>query len=192
MQRTAGDGRMEDVPPSEEDTAWTAPIRRAVSISLFRNDLAAAAALIAPAAQAGVREAQYSAGVVSEHGSAVAGLGAAQWYLRAAEQNFAPAQARLGALYLEGQDVPQNFIEAYTWLSLAAANGIAGAREQRDRAGSHLTEQALAQAQRWTAALWQEHVGPATARRLRTSREPEPKEPEPLLPPAPQAPSRPH
>jgi TPR repeat protein len=191
MHRTAGDGRTEDVPPLE-DAAWTPPIRRAVSISLFRNKLAAAAALLAPAAHAGVPAAQYSAGVVSEHGIAVAGLGAAQWYLRAAEQNFAPAQARLGTLYLEGQDVPQNFIEAYTWLSLAAANGIDGAREQRDRAGSHLTEQALAQAQRWTAALWQEHIGPDTTRRLRTPREPEPKEPEPLLPPLPQAPSRPH
>ena len=74
MHRTAGEGRTdEDVPPSTEPT-WTPHIRRAVSISLFRNNLAAAAALIAPAALGGAAEAQYLAGVLSENGVAVAGL----------------------------------------------------------------------------------------------------------------------
>lgn len=192
MHRTV-DGAGETAPPSSDEACWTPAVRRAAAIALFRKNLAAAAALILPAAEAGVAAAQYYAGVLCENGGrSLGGLGTGQWYLRAAEQNFSLAQARLGTLYLEGQGVPQNFLEAYTWLSLAAANGTSGAREQRDRAAGHMTEQALAQAQQWTATLWEEHVSPRAPRRgvARQAVDAEP-EPPPLLP-TPAAPSRPH
>ena len=189
MQNFIGDVRAQEA--TSDDACWTPTVRRAVSIALFRKNRAAAAALVLPAAEAGVAAAQYCAGVLSENGGrTLGGLGTGQWYLRAAEQNFALAQARLGALYLEGQGVPQNFLEAYTWLSLATANGVSGARERRDQAAGYLTEQALAQAQQWTASLWQGHVSPrAAARRAREAVDPEP---EALPAPMPAVPSRPH
>lgn len=46
---------------------------------------------------------------------------AAKWVRKAAEQGDAKAQSYLGAMYHQGEGVPQNYIRAYAWLSLAAA-----------------------------------------------------------------------
>jgi uncharacterized protein len=45
---------------------------------------------------------------------------AAKWYRLAADQGDAWAQFKLGEMYREGQGVPQLFVEAHKWLSLAA------------------------------------------------------------------------
>jgi TPR repeat protein len=44
-------------------------------------------------------------------------------YRKAAEQNFADAQADLGAAYSLGAGVPKDLVQAYKWLTLAAARG---------------------------------------------------------------------
>ena len=44
-------------------------------------------------------------------------------YRKAAEQNFADAQADLGAAYSLGAGVPKDLVLAYKWLTLAAARG---------------------------------------------------------------------
>lgn len=46
---------------------------------------------------------------------------AAEWYRKAAERGDPGAQATLATLYSIGQGVPQNYLEAYYWLYLAAA-----------------------------------------------------------------------
>ncbi|MBK8750564.1 MAG: sel1 repeat family protein [Candidatus Competibacteraceae bacterium] len=38
-----------------------------------------------------------------------------QWYRKAADQGYAPAQVNLGALYAEGHGVSQDFGEALAW-----------------------------------------------------------------------------
>jgi uncharacterized protein len=43
-----------------------------------------------------------------------------KWYTLAAEQGYASAQARLGALYRDGKGVPQDQVKAYFWLTLAS------------------------------------------------------------------------
>lgn len=48
---------------------------------------------------------------------------ACKWYRKAAEQNFAEAQADLGAAYSLGVGVPKDLVQAYKWLTLAAARG---------------------------------------------------------------------
>jgi hypothetical protein len=50
---------------------------------------------------------------------------AADWFQKAAEQNYAPAQSNLGFLYQNGLGVPLNYAEAYKWLKLAANSGSA-------------------------------------------------------------------
>jgi len=48
---------------------------------------------------------------------------AAQWYQKAADQGFAPAQATLGAMYSTGQGVPQDLGKAAVLLQQAATQG---------------------------------------------------------------------
>jgi len=49
---------------------------------------------------------------------------ASKWYQRAASQNYAAANARLGKLYLEGIGVKRNTKKAFSLLNLAAIQGI--------------------------------------------------------------------
>lgn len=45
------------------------------------------------------------------------------WLRAAALRGDAPAQASLGAVYLNGDGVPQDFLEAYAWYALATEQG---------------------------------------------------------------------
>ena len=56
---------------------------------------------------------------------------AAKWFHRAAERGLTIAQYRLGTMYAGGLAVPQDAVQAYKWLSLAAAGLPEG--EGRDR-----------------------------------------------------------
>ena len=49
---------------------------------------------------------------------------------KAAEQGHANAQARIGAMYAMGEGVPENDIQAYAWISIAAAQGDARYRSR--------------------------------------------------------------
>ena len=42
-----------------------------------------------------------------------------KYYRLAADHGLAPAQYNLGVMYGNGQGVPQDYVEAYKWLSLA-------------------------------------------------------------------------
>jgi TPR repeat protein len=56
-------------------------------------------------------------GVPEDHTQALA------WYLKAAEQGLAYAQATAGMLYLFGRGVPHDHKLAYAWSTLAAESG---------------------------------------------------------------------
>lgn len=51
---------------------------------------------------------------------------------RAAEQGNAFAQGRLGVMYLRGQGVQPNYVQAHKWFSLAASRLQASEKEARD------------------------------------------------------------
>jgi hypothetical protein len=57
---------------------------------------------------------------------------ALDWYRKAAEAGFAPAQFNLGRLYAAGTGVPKDFAEARKWLEQAERGGIAAARQVLD------------------------------------------------------------
>lgn len=65
---------------------------------------------------------------------------AAELYQRAADAGFAPAALGLGALYVRGVGVPQDFGEAYRHLAYAAAAGEAGAAQLRDQVLARMSE----------------------------------------------------
>jgi TPR repeat protein len=52
---------------------------------------------------------------------------AANWYRKAADQEYAGAQNELGSLYENGQGVPQDYTEAANWYRKAAGHGVVGA-----------------------------------------------------------------
>jgi len=57
------------------------------------------------------------------------------------------AQYSLGMMYEIGQGVPQDYQLAYVWNSVAAANGLAEAVNNRDLLARRLPPAALAEAQ---------------------------------------------
>jgi len=81
---------------------------------------------------------------------------AAIWFRKAAEQGDAYSQCNLGALYANGQGVPQDYAEAYFWYSLGAAT-IPAFSGDRDNVASNLTKTVLLQTQERTRKWFEDH-----------------------------------
>jgi len=69
-------------------------------------------------------------------------------YRKAAEQGDAEAQSNLGAMYANGEGVPENYILSYQWLSLSAAQGDAGVEANKTINASWMTPSQIADAQK--------------------------------------------
>jgi TPR repeat protein len=65
-----------------------------------------------------------------------------------ADWGDALAQYSLGAMYSAGQGVPQDYVSAHMWLSLAAAGGIEDAAKGRDVVAKKMNPAQIAEAQR--------------------------------------------
>jgi len=92
---------------------------------------------------------------------------AAEWYRKAAEQGDATAQGTLGLLYSFGQGVPQDYVEAYYWLDLAAS--VKGPSQEqyaanRQMVGTHITADELDAVEERVAAWIAAHPRPNAAR----------------------------
>ncbi len=70
-----------------------------------------------------------------------------------AEQGDCIDQYDLGVAYYFGNDVPQDYKQAYIWFSIAVTNGYDDAAEKRDKAALELTPDTLAEAQAEAATL---------------------------------------
>ena len=67
-------------------------------------------------------------------------------YLKAAEQGHGDAQSSLGYLYATGNGVAQNHTMAYVWYSIAAVEGHANAKKNRDAIAAKLDAASFAEA----------------------------------------------
>jgi TPR repeat protein len=76
-----------------------------------------------------------------------------------AERGDAEAQYNLGFMYAVGQGVRQDFVRAYMWLDLAAAQGYPDAISYRDRVAANMTSDQLAEARR-LAREWKPKTSP--------------------------------
>ena len=78
------------------------------------------------------------------------------------EQGDADAQFSLGTMYLDGQGVPQDYIQAHMWYNLAASDPIGEDREltvkNRDLVAEKMTSEQIAEAQR-LAREWKPKTG---------------------------------
>jgi TPR repeat protein len=76
-----------------------------------------------------------------------------------ADKGDAEAQYNLGFMYAVGQGVRQDFVRAYMWLDLAAAQGYPDAISYRDRVAANMTSDQLAEARR-LAREWKPKTSP--------------------------------
>jgi uncharacterized protein len=83
----------------------------------------------------------------------------AKWFRKATDQGYAPAQLSLGYLYAEGLGVPQNYVQAYKWYSLAVAGLPVSNTENReyaikyrDHLAAKMTPDQVAEAQKLASA----------------------------------------
>ena len=70
-----------------------------------------------------------------------------------AEQGDAYAQGVLGSLYAEGKGVPKDYVKAYMWFNLSAAQGYEDAKKRRDKLLTRMTPIQIAAAQRLFTAF---------------------------------------
>ena len=64
-----------------------------------------------------------------------------------AEKGAAEAQNILGVMYDKGQGVPQDYVQAHMWLTLAAAQGVKQATKARDRLAPKMSSGQIEEAQ---------------------------------------------
>jgi TPR repeat protein len=91
-------------------------------------------------------------------GAAVAGS-LEDIYRGGAEAGKASAQFSLSFMYEKGQGVPQDYVQAYMWFTLAAAQGTRGAAEWREHIAARMTPAQIAEAQK-LAREWKPKLEP--------------------------------
>ena len=84
---------------------------------------------------------------------------AVRLYRLAAEQGLADAQHNLGDMYYNGEGVPEDYVLAYMWYNLAAAQGNETAQSNKDRAERRMTPEQIAEAQRLSTEWLEAHPG---------------------------------
>ncbi|MCF8032921.1 MAG: sel1 repeat family protein [Desulfarculaceae bacterium] len=86
-------------------------------------------------AEAGDPKAQFQVGKAYIRGVEVGQhfTKARQWFLRSANQGYAPAMLEAAEMYVNGRGGDKDQVRAYYWYLLAAANGISSAVPRRNR-----------------------------------------------------------
>ena len=126
------------------------------------KDYAKALMLLRPLADEGDARAQYSLGLLYEHGRGVApdDMEASEWYRKSAEQGYGRAEYKLGINYAHGAGVPVDYVRAYMWMSLAVKNlptsdvgARAEARDVQELFATRMTQDQIKSAQN-LASKW--------------------------------------
>ncbi|MFZ0559900.1 MAG: hypothetical protein WAM55_11525 [Methylovirgula sp.] len=86
---------------------------------------------------------------------------AAQWFKKAAEYGVRDSQYNLAVLLARGLGVQQNFVAAYMWFSIVAAQGDDDAARKRDDVGARLNANELATAKAMADAFRAKTPDPA-------------------------------
>ncbi len=117
-----------------------------------RKDAGAAAMWYTLAAEQGLVEAQFKADLykksTQKERKEVLDRRARAADLREAEKGSADAQLMVAKMYDNGVGVPKNFVKAYMWYNLAAAQGLAEAGTGRDELELKMTPSQISDAQR--------------------------------------------
>ena len=80
----------------------------------------------------------------------------------AAEQGNAKAQYNLSFMYYNGEGIPKDYVQAYAWSSVAAAQGHETAKELLENITKELAAASIIKAQELSREYW-EAYGPYRA-----------------------------
>lgn len=80
----------------------------------------------------------------------------AKWFRKAAMQGHVKAQLYLGLMFLKGEGLPKSFFHAYAWLSIAACQNNAEAREALNKLEPYLTTKETKAALKHAACLMED------------------------------------
>jgi uncharacterized protein len=103
--------------------------------ALNEGDYATALRLLGPLANEGNVAARKALAIIND-------------YCRDADKGNALAQFSLGFIYEKGLGLPQDYVRAHMWFSLAAAQATKGAAEWRDRLAARMTPAQITEAQK--------------------------------------------
>ena len=78
-----------------------------------------------------------------------------RWFRLAAEQGLAAAQAALGGMYVFGKGVPEDDVQAYAWLSIAAAQGREESKNLKETIAEVMTRAQIVEAQKLSREYWE-------------------------------------
>ena len=77
-----------------------------------------------------------------------------------AQTGDASAQFNLGLMYASGKGVPEDDVEAYAWLNIAAAQGDAHAEAFKADISQRMSQSQIAGAQKRSREYWTRYVVP--------------------------------
>jgi localization factor PodJL len=90
--------------------------------------------------------------------------GALRYWQPLANQGNPAAQSNIALLYGKGQGVPRDYVQAYMWASLSAAQGHQDGAKNRDSVAKGMTPAQIAEAKK-RASAWKPAPAPAPASR---------------------------
>ena len=91
------------------------------------------------------------------HRLGLSNAAAAKWYRMAANQGLVDAQYNLGLMYASGSGVPENYVGAYLWWTVAKAYGNEKAATKLNVLKPLMSERDIVEAQRLATDWWEQH-----------------------------------
>lgn len=87
---------------------------------------------------------------------------AAKWYLESAKQGYRKSQRRLGTMYALGYGIPKNYIKAYAWLRVSAAQKSPRALSNLRKLEAHMSSEHIRYAKKLSKQYFETYVVPFT------------------------------
>ena len=85
---------------------------------------------------------------------------AAKWYLASAKQGYRKSQRRLGTMYALGYGMPKNYIKAYAWFKISAAQQSPKAISNLRKLEVHMTTEQIYYAKKLSKQYYETFVAP--------------------------------
>jgi len=83
-----------------------------------------------------------------------------KWYLHSAKHGYRKAQHRLGTMYARGAGVARNYIEAYAWCKVSAAQHSRRALLKLKKIEPHLSAEQMSLARKLSRRYYELYVAP--------------------------------
>jgi TPR repeat protein len=87
---------------------------------------------------------------------------AAKWYLASAKRGYRKSQRRLGTMYALGYGMPKNYIKAYAWWKISAAQQSPKALSNLKKLEVHMTTEQINYGKKLSKQYYETFVVPFT------------------------------